>query len=293
MMIDQFLDYLRYERRRSPRTVDRYGEVLKYYTDYLEERGDGLSWLSADADVIRDWMEVMIDNKIKPATVNMRLSALRSFYRFALREGAVDVNPAAKVNGPKKEKALPQFVKASEMDRLLDANYPEDDFKSLRARTLIIILYETGMRRAEIVGLNDADIDFGQGQLKVTGKRDKQRIIPFGEEVAESLHRYISARDNEVQRTTDALFVDNHGNRLTFEQLYKIVTRELSAVTTMKKRSPHVLRHSFATAMLNNGAGIESVRQLLGHESLATTEIYTHTTFEQLKEAYAQAHPRG
>lgn len=293
MMIDQFLDYLRYERRRSPRTVDRYGEVLKYYTDYLEERGDGLSWLSADADVIRDWMEVMIDKKIKPATVNMRLSALRSFYRFALREGAVDVNPAAKVNGPKKEKALPQFVKASEMDRLLDANCQEDDFKSLRARTLIIILYETGMRRAEIVGLNDADIDFGQGQLKVTGKRDKQRIIPFGEEVAESLHRYISARDNEVQRTSDALFVDNHGNRLTFEQLYKIVTRELSAVTTMKKRSPHVLRHSFATAMLNNGAGIESVRQLLGHESLATTEIYTHTTFEQLKEAYAQAHPRG
>lgn len=293
MMIDQFLDYLRYERRRSPRTVDRYGEVLKYYTDYLEERGDGLSWLSADADVIRDWMEVMIDNKIKPATVNMRLSALRSFYRFALREGAVDVNPAAKVNGPKKEKALPQFVKASEMDRLLDANCQEDDFKNLRARTLIIILYETGMRRAEIVGLNDADIDFGQGQLKVTGKRDKQRIIPFGEEVAESLHRYISARDNEVQRTTDALFVDNHGNRLTFDQLYKIVTRQLSAVTTMKKRSPHVLRHSFATAMLNNGAGIESVRQLLGHESLATTEIYTHTTFEQLKEAYAQAHPRG
>lgn len=292
-MIDQFLDYMRYERRRSPLTVQEYRETLKLFGEYLGKKENGLSWLSVDADVVRGWMEQMLDKGVKASTVNTNLSILRSFYRYALREGWVERNPMIRVKGPKKEKPLPQFVRPSEMDRLIDDYQWGDDFKSIRARTLIILLYESGMRRSELVGLNDADIDWTAGQLKVTGKRNKQRIIPFGEEVADALRQYQAQRDANVPRQTEALFVSDKGLRMTGSQVYKIVRESLSVVTTMKKRSPHVLRHSFATAMLNNGAGIESVRKLLGHESVATTEIYTHTTFEQLREVYANAHPRG
>ena len=292
-MIDQFLDYMRYERRRSPLTVQEYRETLKLFGEYLDKKENGLSWLSVDADVVRGWMEQMLDKGVKASTVNTNLSILRSFYRYALREGWVERNPMIRVKGPKKEKPLPQFVRPSEMDRLIDDYQWGDDFKGLRARTLIILLYETGMRRSELVGLNDADIDWTAGQLKVTGKRNKQRIIPFGEEVADALRQYQARRDAAMPRLTEALFVSDKGLRMTGSQVYAIVRESLSVVTTMKKRSPHVLRHSFATAMLNNGAGIESVRRLLGHESVATTEIYTHTTFEQLREVYANAHPRG
>ena len=292
-MIDQFLDYMRYERRRSPLTVQEYREALKLFGEYLGKKENGLSWLSVDADVVRGWMEQMLDKGVKASTVNTNLSILRSFYRYALREGWVERSPMIRVKGPKKEKPLPQFVRPSEMDRLIDDYQWGDDFKSIRARTLIILLYESGMRRSELVGLNDADIDWTAGQLKVTGKRNKQRIIPFGEEVADALRQYQAQRDANVPRLTEALFVSDKGLRMTGSQVYTIVRESLSVVTTMKKRSPHVLRHSFATAMLNNGAGIESVRKLLGHESVATTEIYTHTTFEQLREVYANAHPRG
>ena len=296
-MIDQFLEYMRYERRRSPLTVQLYGKVLKIFSAYLETQEAGLSWSSVDADLVRGWMEQMLDSGVKASTINGRLSIIRSFYRYLRRKGLVEKNPVSRLEGPKAERPLPQFVKASDMDRLLDN--PQDgegteDFAHVRARTLIILLYETGMRRAELAGLNDADVDFGSREMKVTGKGNKQRIIPFGEEVAEALRQYIRMRNETVSRQqTDALFVTDKGLRMNGAQVYYIVRRDLAAVTSMKKRSPHVLRHSFATALLNNGAGIESVRQLLGHASISTTEIYTHTTFEQLRKAYADAHPRG
>ena len=161
------------------------------------------------------------------------------------------------------------------------------------ARTILLLFYEAGLRRAELIGLNDEDVDFSAGQLKVTGKRNKQRIIPFGEELAKELHRYMTVRDVQFRGKSQALFLGDKGERIADHQVYAIVRKYLSAVTSLKKRSPHVLRHTFATAMLNNGAGLEEIKNLLGHESVSTTEIYTHTTFEQLKRVYKEAHPRA
>ncbi len=292
-MIDLFLKYLRYERNRSELTVQRYEMSLRDFEAYFQSLEAGLDWASVDADIIRGWMESLMERGNIASTVNTGLSALRSFYRFALARKLVDRDPAHSLTGPKKAKPLPQFVRESEMDKLLDEEQWDDDFNNVRARTIIILLYEAGLRRAELIGLNDGDVDFAAGQLKVTGKRNKQRIVPFGEELARQLQHYIEVRDSKVGSSEGALFVEKNGKRITANRVYVTTRDSLAKVTTMKKRSPHVLRHSFATAMLNNGAGLESVRQLLGHESLETTEIYTHTTFEQLKRVYKDAHPRG
>ena len=206
----------------------------------------------------------------------------------------VGKDPAHLVTGPKKEKPLPVFVKESDMNKLLDEEEWGEEYKNVRARTIIILLYETGMRQAELRGLDDQDIDFEARQLKVTGKRNKQRLIPFGDELAKELKHYMEVRDQSVDRQEPgAFFLDKHGKRMNSAQVYQDVKENLARVTMMKKRSPHVLRHSFATAMLNHDAGLESVKRLLGHESLETTQIYTHTTFEQLKRVYKEAHPRG
>ena len=294
LMIEDFLNYLRYERNRSDLTVRNYERSLRDFESYFKNRESHLSWESVDSDLIRDWMESMMDKGDMASTVNNCLSAVRSFFRFALSRGLVSSDPAHNVKGPKKKKPLPQFVREGEMNRLIDL--PEmwgDSYNDVRARTIIILFYETGIRLAELVGLNDQDIDFANHQLKVTGKRNKQRIVPFGEELEQTLKVYMQQRDGQTVKQDAALFLNNKGCRISRSVVSKIVRTGLSRVTTMKKRSPHVLRHSFATAMLNNGAGLESVRKLLGHASVATTEIYTHTTFEQLKRVYKNAHPRA
>ena len=293
-MIEKFLDYLKYERNRSELTVQSYERSLREFESYFKNRQGQLSWESIDSDVIRDWMESLMDKGDMASTVNRCLSAVRSFYRFALSRRLVKHDPSHVVKGPKKQKPLPQFVRENEMDRLLDIKEMwGSQYKDVRARTIIITFYSTGVRLAELVGLNTADVDFTSHQLKVTGKRNKQRIIPFGAELEKELQNYIALRDAEVGHATDPLFTSEKGERIKRSQVEKLVKDHLSLVTTLKKRSPHVLRHSFATAMLNNGAGLESVRKLLGHESVATTEIYTHTTFEQLKKVYKNAHPRA
>ena len=291
-MIDQFLDYLRYERNRSELTVKRYEDSLRDFQKYFEETEEGLSWTSVDADVIRGWMESLMDRGSNASTVNTGLSALRSFFRYALARKMVNKDPAHMITGPKKRKPLPQFVKEEEMNKLLDKTEWGDDYKDVRARTIIITLYEAGLRRSELIGLNDSDVDLNAMQLKVTGKRNKQRIIPFGKELAEQLRQYIACRDEEIAKRSEALFLNNKGERISEAEVYNTVRENLAKVTTLKKKSPHVLRHSFATAMLNHDAGLESVRKLLGHESLETTQIYTHTTFEQLKRVYKEALPR-
>ena len=293
MMIDQFLNYLRFERNSSPQTVLTYEESLREFESYLAFKDNRLSLRDADADLIREWMESLMDRGNNASTINKKLSALRSFFRFALKRKIVDRDPAHCITGPKKMKPLPQFLREGEMDRLLDNEEWGDDFKDSRARTLILLLYETGIRRAEVVGLNDADVDLEVCQLKVTGKRNKQRIVPFGEELAEEIKRYMAVRDSQVTSDCGAFFLNDKGGRISGDMVSKIVRDNLSKVTSLKKRSPHVLRHTFATAMLNNGAGLESIKNLLGHESVSTTEIYAHTTFEQLKRVYKEAHPRA
>ena len=293
MMVDKFLDYLLFERNYSKRTIVSYGEDLKAFESYFKGLDDRLSWESIDSDIIRDWMESMMDKGNTATSINRRLSALRSLYRFALSHHLVEKDPVHKLNGPKKEKPLPYFLKEREMNQLLDQVAWSDSYKDVYARTIILTFYETGMRLSELTGLKEKDVDFHEMQMKVTGKRNKQRIIPFGEELKNTLLSYINVRDKNIVRLSDEVFLDEKGNKMKDAHVRYVVKKWLPKVCTLKKHSPHVLRHSFATSMLNNRAGLESVKQLLGHKSLETTEVYTHTTFEQLKKVYISAHPRA
>ena len=293
MLIDSFLDHLRYERNYSERTITSYRVDLLQFEEYFKRKEEKNEFTTADADLIRGWVVSLMDEKCKPASVNRKLSALRSFYRFLIREGKVTVNPMVKIVGPKKKKPLPVFLREDEMNRLLDEVSFEEGFEGCRDRMILEMFYATGMRLSELIGLNDADVDFSSKLIKVTGKRNKQRLIPFGKELEEDLLIYIKVRNEALPEREKSLFVRKNGMRMYPVQVYRLVRRSLSKVVTLKKRSPHVLRHTFATAMLNDNAQLSAVKELLGHESLATTEVYTHTTFEELKKVYEQAHPRA
>ncbi len=292
-LISEFLDYLQYERNRSECTVKNYGADLRAFQSYVKELGEEVSWQTVDADLIRDWMESMMDKGNSATSINRRLSSLRSFYRFAMARGRVEKDPAYHVKGPKKAKTLPQYLREEEMDRLLDDEYWDEGFTETRGRTIILTFYSTGIRLSELTGMDVGSVDFRAGQIKVLGKRNKERIVPFGNELRETLQRYLKARQEVARPGTEALFVSDKGYRMEAWQVRNEVRRNLSKVSTMKKRSPHVLRHTFATAMLNNESDLKSIKELLGHESVSTTEIYTHTTFEQLRSVYERAHPRG
>lgn len=293
LKVVDFLNYLRLERNYSKLTVKSYEEDLREFELFFKNIEDAMSWESVDSDVIRDWMELLMDKGNSAASVNRKLSALRSFYRYALRRELVESDPAHEIQGPKRKKPLPHFLKEKEVDQLLDSVMWDDNYKSILARTLILTFYSTGIRVSELIGLEDKDVNFITRELKVTGKRDKQRIIPFGDELSLALQSYIDRRDKEIDKRAAALFLTAKGLCMTSAQVRYIVRQNLAKVSTLKKKSPHVLRHTFATAMLNHEAGLESVKKLLGHESLSTTEIYTHTTFEQLKKVYKNAHPRA
>ena len=293
MLIKDFLNYLLLERNYSERTIVAYEADLREFEEYFKNTDAELDFRSVHSDNVRNWMVSLMDEGRSETSVNRKLSSLRSFYRFLLRRKEITVNPMLKVVGPKKKKPLPSFVREKDMDRLLDECSFGEGFEGYRDRTILEMFYATGMRLSELIGLNDADVDFSAKLIKVTGKRNKQRLIPFGNELAEDLHLYIKVRNEVMPQGAEAFFVLKDGKRMYPMAVYRIVKRNLSRVVSLKKRSPHVLRHTFATAMLNDSAELRSVKELLGHESLATTEIYTHATFEELKKVYEQAHPRA
>ena len=293
MLIDAFLDYLRLERNYSERTIVSYRTDLKEFEEFLEKTETGLGFTEVHTDNVRNWISDLMDEGRKATSVNRKLSSLRSFYRFLLRKNWITVNPMLKIVGPKKKKPLPSFVREKDMNRLLDGLSFGEGFVGVRDRTILEMFYATGMRLSELIGLDDVDVDFSAKLVKVTGKRNKQRLIPFGNELAEDLLIYNKVRNETFPEGTEAFFVRKDGKRMYPMQVYRIVKRNLSKVVTLKKRSPHVLRHTFATAMLNDNAELKAVQELLGHESLATTEVYTHATFEELKKVYEQAHPRA
>ncbi len=296
MWIRSFIDYLKFERNYSNKTLRCYEDDLEAFEKFFKELDSTLKWGALDADVVRNWMVSMMDAGSAATSVNRRLSSLRSFFRFLLKRGMVGFDPVRGVQGPKKKKPLPVFVRESDMDRLLDGNCFADSFEGRRDRLILDLFYSTGMRLSELTGLNVEDIDLVTDNVKVTGKRNKQRIIPFGEELHVLLETYISERRilaDAVAGATSALFVDAKGVRLQNIKVWRLVRYYLGLVSTFSKRSPHVLRHTFATSMLNHHADLEALKELLGHESISTTEIYTHTTFEELKEMYNQAHPRA
>lgn len=293
MWIDSFLDYLRLERNYSERTVVSYGIDLREFEDYFKKADAEIDVTTVDADVVRNWVMYLMDEGRAATSVNRKLSTLRSFYRFLLRKKVIAVNPMTKVVGPKKKKPLPSFVREKDMDRLLDDLTFEEGYEGCRDRMILGMFYATGMRLSELIGLDDASVDFSAKLIKVTGKRNKQRLIPFANELEHDLRVYIKVRDEALPNGSEAFFVRKDGKRMYPMQVYRLVKRNLSKVVTLKKRSPHVLRHTFATAMLNDCAELRAVKELLGHESLTTTEVYTHTTFEELKKVYELAHPRA
>lgn len=293
LLTDSFLDYLRYERNYSDDTVKAYGEDIRQFQEFGGEDVGLQSPSEVVVDVVREWMIHLMNLGYATTSVNRKLSSLRSYYKYLLRKGEVKVDPLRKITGPKNKKNLPVFVKESEMNRLLDDEDFGEGFEGCRDHLVIAMFYATGMRLSELIGLDDGNVDFAASVIKVTGKRNKQRLIPFGEELRVEMEAYVKQRDESVPVRSGAFFVRKTGERLYPNIVRKIVTRNLSKVVTVKKRSPHVLRHTFATSMLNHEAELGAIKELLGHESLATTEVYTHTTFEELKKVYNQAHPRA
>jgi integrase/recombinase XerC len=291
---ESFMQYLRIEKRYSPHTIRSYTNDLDSFYSFLASAGQPEDPVSVTSHDIRAWIVSMLDNSYTTVSVHRKISCLRVFFRYLRKEGIVKNDPLERVVLPKRKKTLPCFVEESSLSELLDNNHFGDDFAGIRNRTIIEMFYLTGMRRAELIGLRDTDVDLEEGTVKVTGKRNKQRIIPVIKSFSQSLEEYIKLRDKSFGvKQCDWFFITDKGNKLYDKYVYNTVNRYLSMVTTIEKKSPHVLRHTFATHMLNHGADLNSIKELLGHANLSATQIYTHNTFEKLKKIYKQAHPRA
>lgn len=293
MFADGFLSYLRYEKNYSDYTIRAYAKDLSQFEEYVEVYQEGdFDPVNLDVDLVRNWMVYLLDNGFSSASVNRKLSSLKSFFKYLMKKKVVSVNPLRLVNGPKIRKKLPSFVREKDIDQILDGDGFGEGFEGVRNRLILELLYCTGIRRSELVGVRDSDVDLDAMVLKVTGKRNKQRLIPFGEGLKNLIIEYTEERNCEVGLGCGWLLVRKSREQISVQDVYIIVNRLLAEVPALTKRSPHVLRHSFATGMLNNGAELGAVKELLGHSSLASTSVYTHTTFEELKRMY-HAHPRA
>ncbi|MCI7315070.1 MAG: tyrosine-type recombinase/integrase [Bacteroidales bacterium] len=292
-VIKPFLTYLAGDRGYSPRTVATYHDCLTHFQAYFRSKDESLDWHTLDEDVVRSWMVHEMERGTDARTVSKALSALRSLYRYLLRTARVERDPVRLVHNPKVHAKLPTFVRQAEMDRLFDDTPFPDTYEGERDRTILLTFYSTGIRLSELTGLTLADVDCQAGELKVTGKRNKQRIVPFGPDLQQAMQHYLQRRSATFADAPRSLFLTAKGKPVSQQQVAKWVKQYLSLVTTQKKKSPHVLRHTFATVMLNNGADLEAIKELLGHAGIATTEVYTHTTFAELVKEYQQAHPRA
>ena len=292
VIIDNFLQYIGLELNLSPHTVTAYRTDLCQWEEFLTGGKEELDVASVTTSDIRAWLVHQSSCGDGPRTLRRKVQAVRSLYKWLMRAGTVTSNPASSVEMARIPKRLPQLVRENNINTLLDSDIDENDFEEVRNKLIVMMLYETGMRRAELIGLLDKNVDTQKGELKVHGKRDKDRIIPFGTELAEWIERYRELR-NATTSGSKEFFVRPNGMALYPTLVYRIVVGALTQAGVTSKRSPHVLRHSFATSMLNDGASLNGVKELLGHESLATTQIYTHVTFSELKNNYKLAHPRA
>ena len=291
--MDSFLQYLQKERKYSLNTVQAYENDLLEFSEFCEKRLSK-DVLNVGVSDVREWILEMSDGSgaVGVRTVKRRISALRSFYKYLRRGGLVSKNPAAVLVLPKASKPLPKFFREEEMGRLLDDVMTGDEFQDRRDKLIIDLFYQTGVRVSELVEIKDSDIDMGRGMLRVFGKRRKERLIPIGGKLLKEIEAYKAKRNTEGGKTSE-LFVRKNGEKMYRRGVYDVVHRSLTKVSSLKKRSPHVLRHTFASTMLNNGADIYAVKALLGHSSLAATEVYTHSSFAKLIKTYKTAHPRA
>jgi integrase/recombinase XerC len=290
---EQFLGFLRYEKRYSGHTVTAYTKDLDQFIQFGSEMVEDFSLLTVDHHLIRQWVISLMDQGMTVVSVKRKISTLRSLYKYLLRDGLMEKDPTDLVMVPKSGKKLPQFVQENEMNKLLDTSFFTGDFSGLRDKAILSLFYGTGMRLSELMGIRMLDLNLKERVVKVLGKRNKERLIPYPSEISNDISGYLTARNELVGDSISYLFVTEKGEQVYEKLLYRIVRKYLSLVTTMEKRSPHILRHSYATHLLNRGADLNAIKELLGHASLAATQVYTHTSFEKLKTIYKQAHPRA
>lgn len=290
MLVESFLRYIRYEKNLSTHTVLSYKNDLFQFKEFLETLVSGRELQQVMPEDVREWIASLSEAGMSARTVSRKVSSLRAFYRYLMAQSVIAGSPVKEVRVPKVRKRLPVYLRRDTMDELLDDVEYGNDFEGIRNKLIIEMFYNTGIRRAELIGLHDDDVR--EGEIKVTGKRNKQRLVPYGPELASLIADYRKARREAGFDRSDYFFIKKDGEPLYPQLVYRVVKRALSQVCTLEKKSPHVLRHTFASVMLNNGAGLNSVKELLGHHSLASTEVYTHITFEELKQSYNQAFPK-
>lgn len=293
-MIQSFLKYLAYEKRCSQHTVTSYRCDLNQFQEFLTGHFEGLPLQQVSYHHIRAWIIDLMEKGLNPRSVNRKTVSLRSFYKYLLRNKAIGADPTTRIKVLKTARKLPDFVQEEDMHRLLDNFTFEDDFAGWRDRLILELFYGTGIRLSELMGLKESDIDRFHGQIKVLGKRNKERIIPFSKNLDNILSGYLDKKNSVFDHNSDDyLIVTNKRGRGYPMMIYRVVKKYLGIFTTVEKKSPHVLRHTFATHLLNKGADLNAVKDLLGHTSLAATQVYTHNSLDKLKRAFDQAHPKA
>ena len=292
--IQPFLEYLQFEKRYSVHTIGAYRHDLEEFLAYLDSQYGPTALTQITHPLVRSWLAALKDKGLGARSLNRKISTLKSFFKFCLKQGWLKVTPMTKVIAPKTGQKLPSFLKEAETRELVETmNRSSDDWKSLNARMLISIFYGTGMRLSELIQLREKQVDWSQGQIKVLGKGNKERIIPVSPALLELIRGYISRKKEAFDQADEVLLVTEKGRKLYPKYAWQLVNTYLGTVSTLEQKSPHVLRHSFATHLMNNGAGLNAVKELLGHSSLAATQVYTHNTIEKLKDVHKKAHPRA
>ena len=293
-MIQAFIDYLKFEKRYSPNTVKAYQSDLQGFVDFLAINYDDLQPVTALHIHIRSWMVSLVNENVQSRSINRKLSTLRSFYAYLKRKGAVEKNPTLKILPPKSGKKLPSIIQEKNLDILISEEV-KPTFVGMRDRMIVEFLYALGLRRTELINLKDSDLDESNGTVKVLGKGNKERVLPLSESMLKKIKSYIEIKNDQFEDTETAieLFLTKKGKKMYPKLVYNVVVRLLKTISTSKDKSPHILRHSFATHLMNNGADLNAVKELLGHSSLASTQVYTHNSINKLKEVYKKAHPKA
>lgn len=293
-MTDSFLKYLRFEKRVSPHTTTAYENDLRQFQDFINENFSGETIDQANYGLVRSWIVQLVESDLSPTSVNRKIASLRAFYKFLLREEHIVKDPMMKIKPLKTSKRLPTFVKEPDMVKVLDNLEFENTLEGWRDKLVLELFYATGIRLSELINLKETQIDLRSRTIKVLGKRNKERVIPFGAGLVSIIENYRSVRNRDVElKGHGLLFVTNSGEPCYPQMIYRTVRRYLDHYTTTDKRSPHVLRHTYATHLLNKGAEINAVKELLGHTSLAATQVYTHNSLDKLKKVFEQAHPKA
>lgn len=291
---ESFINYLKYEKRYSSHTVVAYKNDLDQFVQYCTIVVGEFHVKEVGPDTIRGWLLHLMEQGLTPRSVHRKATSVKSFYNYLMRQEVVDANPASNLTLPKVRKKLPAFVDENSLNHLLDdAGGFERDFAGVRDKLIVALFYGTGIRLSELMNLKETDIDARSNLIRVLGKRQKERIIPYPEEINNLLDDYVIERNKQIGYKTSFLLVTGKGEQVYEKLIYRVVKKSLAKVTSLEKKSPHVLRHTYATHLLNKGADLNAVKELLGHSNLAATQVYTHNTFEKLLDSYKQAHPRG